>query len=180
MVRYIGVVHAGNPNSSKEHEESDYDLWVDRQGDVAVDAAGGGNEGRFVNDYRGVPSLIQERRSGKGQWKVEGKGMKMGKGQKTGKGAVVKRRPNAEFRVVWDEALQERGMGVFVLPAGKKAVGRERKVGIAAGEEILVSYGKGFWGERKGEAVGEDMAVLNQGRREDCGDQIVHSQLSND
>ncbi|KAJ4293951.1 hypothetical protein N0V88_005465 [Collariella sp. IMI 366227] len=32
-----------------------YDLWLDRDGDLAVDAARMGNEARFVNDYRGVP-----------------------------------------------------------------------------------------------------------------------------
>jgi len=40
-------------------------------------------------------------------------------------------------------------MAVFVLPARKKATGWEREVGIARGEEILVSYGKGFWGGRR-------------------------------
>lgn len=38
-------------------------------------------------------------------------------------------------------------MGVWVLGGGKKKKG----VGIKKGEEILVSYGKGFWGERKAE-----------------------------
>jgi hypothetical protein len=35
-------------------------------------------------------------------------------------------------------------MAVFVLPAGKKATGRARVVGVARGEEVLVSYGRGF------------------------------------
>jgi hypothetical protein len=38
-------------------------------------------------------------------------------------------------------------VGVWVLGGGKKRKG----VGIKKGEEILVSYGKGFWGERKTE-----------------------------
>lgn len=36
-------------------------------------------------------------------------------------------------------------MGVWVLGGGKKKKG----VGIKKGEEILVSYGKGFWDERR-------------------------------
>ena len=125
----------------EDHESSDYDLWLDRDANVAVDAARTGNEARFVNDYRG-----------------------------TG------RRPNAEFRECWDVRRGERVMAVFALPAGKKA-GKKKKDGgggggfggvggggIKKGEEILVSYGKGFWEQRKLEneyeyehdGVGED------------------------
>lgn len=114
VVPYLGAVHSGAAADAR----SDYDLWLDREGDVAVDAARAGNEARFVNDYRGVPGA---------------------------------RKPNAEFRDVWWEDLGERGMAVFVLPAGKRAVGRARTVGVAKGEEILVSYGKGFWGGRRAE-----------------------------
>jgi hypothetical protein len=50
-------------------------------------------------------------------------------------------------------------MAVYVLPEGKNAAGkgkgkgkgkggRKAKVGIAKGDEILVSYGKGFWRHR--------------------------------
>jgi hypothetical protein len=60
-------------------------------------------------------------------------------------------RPNAEFKEIWDERRKERGMGVFVLPEGKKGKGK----GIKRGEEILVSYGRGFWGARKGEEGGQ-------------------------
>lgn len=60
----------------------------------------------------------------------------------------IAERPNAEFREVWDERRKERGMGVFVLPEGKSKQGK----GIKKGEEILVSYGRGFWGARKEEA----------------------------
>ena len=42
-------------------------------------------------------------------------------------------------------------MGVFVLRAGKRAVGRVRVVGVAQGEEVLVSYGRGFWQGRREE-----------------------------
>lgn len=91
-----------------------------------------GNEARFINDYRGVAD-----------------------------------RPNAEFKEVWNERRKERGMvsqptadqlsfsvtvtyvvsqGVWVLPEGKSGKGK----GIKKGQEILVSYGRGFWGARKG------------------------------
>ncbi len=60
----------------------------------------------------------------------------------------ITERPNAEFREVWGERRKERGMGVWVLPEGKSGKGK----GIKKGEEILVSYGRGFWGARKEEA----------------------------
>lgn len=109
-----------------DYAKSDYDLWLDRDADLAVDAARMGNEARFVNDYRGVP----------------------GRGGK---------KANAEFRVVWDpRRTGERCMAVFVLPAGKRAKGKARVVGIACGEEVLVSYGRGFWQGRREEAEGVD------------------------
>jgi hypothetical protein len=57
--------------------------------------------------------------------------------------------PNAEFQDVWvdvGKGSYERRMAVFVLPAGKSG---KRSAGITRGEEILVSYGKGFWKERQ-------------------------------
>lgn len=118
ILPYLGECH---PAGSAAHSASDYDLWLDRGGDVAVDAARTGNEARFVNDYRGVPGAL---------------------------------RPNAEFCEVWDARRGEKFMAVFVLPAGKKD--RAKAVGIAKGQEILVSYGKGFWGKRMEEMNGED------------------------
>lgn len=106
ILPYIGEVHG----QAAAHEASDYDLSLDRDIELAVDAARSGNEARFVNDYRGVPGV---------------------------------ERPNAEFREGWDG--KERAMGVWVLPAGKAGKGK----GIKKGEEILVSYGRGFWGARK-------------------------------
>ncbi|KAH6617040.1 hypothetical protein F5144DRAFT_540852 [Chaetomium tenue] len=140
ILPYLGEVHVGTApfgrpphnNSSGggsgddyDYAGSDYDLWLDREGDLAVDAARAGNEARFVNDYRGVP----------------------------GRGG---RKANAEFRVVWDVRRGERCMAVFVLRAGKRATGRARVVGVARGEEVLVSYGRGFWqGRREEEDGGE-------------------------
>jgi hypothetical protein len=92
------------------HASSNYDLSLDRESGIGIDADKRGNEARFINDYRGVAE-----------------------------------RPNAEFKEVWDERGGRRGMGVWVLPEGKS--GRNR--GIKKGEEVLVSYGRGFWGARK-------------------------------
>ncbi|KAK5995056.1 hypothetical protein PT974_03449 [Cladobotryum mycophilum] len=41
IVAYLGRVHSG----AASREGSDYDLWLDREADVAVDASGEGNEG---------------------------------------------------------------------------------------------------------------------------------------
>lgn len=108
VLLYLGNLHPeGDPSAAS----SDYDLWLDREAGVAVDAQRCGNEARFVNDYRGVGA-----------------------------------RPNAEFREVWSARHGLRCMAVFALPEGK----REKKGsgGVRKGEEILVSYGKGFWGHR--------------------------------
>lgn len=117
ILPYLGELH---PADSAAHSASDYDLWLDRSGHVAVDAARMGNEARFVNDYRGVPGAV---------------------------------RANAEFCEVWNVARGERGMAVFVLPAGKRDKGKGQ--GIAKGQEILVSYGRGFWAKRREEAAGD-------------------------
>ncbi|KKA30442.1 hypothetical protein TD95_000609 [Thielaviopsis punctulata] len=106
ILLYLGIVHP--PEATLE--TSDYDLWLDHDNGVAVDAERTGNEARFINDYRGV-----------------------------------KDRPNAEFREVWSVRHRQRCMAVFVLDEGKS---KTRSAGIAKGEEILVSYGKGFWQKR--------------------------------
>jgi hypothetical protein len=57
--------------------------------------------------------------------------------------------PNAEFRDIYVEAAAgkvEKRVGVFVLSAGKSG---KRAKGIGRGQEILISYGKGFWMERQ-------------------------------
>lgn len=120
ILPYMGELH---PADAAAHSSSDYDLWLDRSGDVALDAARMGNEARFVNDYRGVPGAV---------------------------------RANAEFGEVWDVRRGEKGMAVFVLPVGKMKKGKG--VGIAKGQEILVSYGRGFWEKRREEGEGETLA----------------------
>ncbi|OHE93445.1 SET domain-containing protein [Colletotrichum orchidophilum] len=113
ILPYLGTVHPEVQEAGME--KSDYDLWLDRGAEVAVDADKGGNEARFINDYRGV-----------------------------------RERPNAEFREVWCQRWNQKCMAVWVLPEGKNGRG---KGGIGKAEEVLVSYGKGFWGCRKIEGI---------------------------
>lgn len=130
-----------------QHENSDYDLWLSREANLAVDSEVSGNEARFINDYRHVDD---------------------------------RERANAEFRAVWDARVGEYTMAVYVLPLGKKArekmekaqeekakrlMAKQKRDGknaggvmavssvgvIRKGEEILVSYGRGFWERRKEE-----------------------------
>ncbi|RWA10152.1 hypothetical protein EKO27_g4950 [Xylaria grammica] len=54
ILPYYGLVHSSTPPYSLAHDKSDYDLWLNKEADVAVDAEKAGNEARFVNDYRGV------------------------------------------------------------------------------------------------------------------------------
>jgi nuclear pore complex protein Nup98-Nup96 len=110
ILAYLGRVHT----STSTDTTSDYDLWLDKEADVAVDAAREGNEGRFVNDFRGVAE-----------------------------------RANAEFRTVWCERWGELCVGVWVIGGGGS--GKKKGGGIKKGDEILVSYGKGFWDGRRGE-----------------------------
>lgn len=118
ILQYLGEIHTSStdlpsstPTSAIDaHANSDYDLSLDREHGIGIDADKRGNEARFINDYRGIAD-----------------------------------RPNAEFKEIWDERRKERGMGVWVLKGGKSGKAK----GIRKGEEILVSYGKGFWGARK-------------------------------
>lgn len=112
-------------SSTEGHDKSDYDLSLDRDLGLAIDAAKMGNESRFINDYRGIAD-----------------------------------RPNAEFRDVIVKrtgGAKERGVGVIVKAAkkdkkGKVGKGKGDGAGIGKGEEVLVSYGRGFWSVRRVEA----------------------------
>lgn len=118
IIQYLGEIHAPSidMNSAPDaHANSNYDLSLDREHGIGIDADRRGNEARFINDYRGIAD-----------------------------------RPNAEFKEVWDERRKERGMGVWVLGEGKSGKGK----GLRKGEEILVSYGRGFWGARKTDDAG--------------------------
>ncbi|TKA30420.1 hypothetical protein B0A50_02647 [Salinomyces thailandicus] len=112
--------HVHTNSMSDCDPHTDYDLSLDRDLGLSVDAARSGNESRFANDYRGIAE-----------------------------------RPNAEFRDCFiqvpcpkraEGVRWERRVGIFVLSAGKAGL---RKKGIKAGEEIVVSYGKGYWEGRK-------------------------------
>lgn len=113
ILPYLGYVH----DQTDLDETSDYDLSLDRELGLGVDASKMGNEARFINDYRGISAG-----------------------------------PNAEFRDVLVDVgfgIVEKRTGVFVLNSGKSG---KRAKGIGRGEEILVSYGKGFWAERQATA----------------------------
>ena len=113
ILPYLGFVH----DQSDLDETSDYDLSLDRELGIGIDAWKMGNEARFINDYRGISPG-----------------------------------PNAEFRDVLVDVgfgILEKRMGVFVLSAGKSG---KRAKGIGRGEEILISYGKGFWAGRQSAA----------------------------
>lgn len=114
ILPYLGYVH----DQTDLDETSDYDLSLDRELGIGVDATRFGNEARFINDYRGVSTA-----------------------------------PNAEFRDAFvdiGKGKVEKCVGVFVLSAGKSG---KRAKGVGRGQEILVSYGKGFWTERQAAEV---------------------------
>jgi hypothetical protein len=50
ILPYLGYVH----DHTDTNEASDYDLSLDRELGIGVDASSMGNEARFINDYRGV------------------------------------------------------------------------------------------------------------------------------
>ncbi|KAL2266069.1 hypothetical protein VTJ83DRAFT_5421 [Remersonia thermophila] len=158
-----------------DYATSDYDLWIDRDADLAVDAARMGNEARFINDYRGVPCQPPRQQRSAADGPDGGNGGSKNKNRK-GKhsggsskrssakpapGPATRTKPNAEFRVAWDARTHERCMAVFVLRAGKRAA--EDEVGIREGDEILLSYGKGFWSERRETAAEEQTAAATRG-----------------
>lgn len=93
---------------------------------MAIDGTTMGNESRFVNDWRGI------REGG----------------------------PNAMFEEyfvkvkVKNKECWEGRMGIWVLPAKATKRGEKScstgKGGIEKGDEICVSYGKGWWRARRG------------------------------
>ena len=72
LLDYLGEIHCDDRPSS------DYDLSLYRTPDgsvsVGVDASGMGNEGRFVNDYRGIRAKpnaqFEERRADNGELRM--------------------------------------------------------------------------------------------------------------
>jgi len=174
ITTYVGYVHSSAPEDSDPNDEaSNYDLSLDREAEIAIDARWMGNEGRFVNDYRGVPG-----RDGRGPnaefrdvWidigsevfdeDVDVGGGEVGDGNWLGRDdsrtavqEVVCLDANREDDVSPAKRTRAKGhvsmrrvekrIGIFVRTAGKSGYYRK---GVRAGEEILVSYGKGFWSE---------------------------------
>lgn len=127
ILEYLGVIHASPPSSEDEGEgegegEKKGDPHAHSDYDLSLD--------RYLNLAIDAAKVGNEAR-----FINDYRG--------------IADRPSAEFREIWHPARErtgERGMGVWVLPVGKSGNG---KGGIRKGEEILVSYGKGFWGARK-------------------------------
>ncbi|KAF8538633.1 hypothetical protein BDD12DRAFT_841731 [Trichophaea hybrida] len=103
VLDYLGTYHT----LAESDPSSDYDICLDRELGVAVDAARGGNEARFVNDYRGVAERAN---------------------------------------VVFENREVQGQVRIAVRVAGKE---------VRKGEELLVSYGKGFWEGRRREGEKE-------------------------
>lgn len=118
ILLYMGEVHLNSQSDTDPH--SDYDLNLDRELGLSVDATKAGNESRHANDYR---SIAERPNAEFRDCFIQVKSTKRTDG------------------IRW-----ERRVGIFVLPAGKAG---KRKGGIQAGEEILVNYGKGFWEARR-------------------------------
>ncbi|KAI1502101.1 hypothetical protein F5X99DRAFT_427494 [Biscogniauxia marginata] len=133
VVPYFGLVHPGSDGDGDGDGDggSDYDLWLDRGDDVDDDD----------DDSGGGVAVDAARAGNEARFVNDYRG--------------VRGRPNAEFRECWDARRGERCMGVFVLPVGKKGKNCGSGGGIGKGEEILVSYGKGFWGKRRDEDAGD-------------------------
>jgi hypothetical protein len=110
-----------------EHEcaTSDYTLAFIEEGSLrlTLDADTAGNEGRFINDFRGVFLPPRPHAHAPSAY-----------------GAAAPQRARAAANVRFAARTDARGvlqMGVYVLPSLKE--------GIATHEELLLSYGKGYW-----------------------------------
>lgn len=124
---YLGLVH----DTTTEHKnprgpKSDYDLSLDRDLGLAIDADKMGNEARFINDYRGIGDRPNAEF----------------------RDVIVKLKGSRRERGV--------GVFVKAAKKGKNGKTRkEEEAGIAKGAEILVSYGRGFWSARRTESEAE-------------------------
>lgn len=198
-----------------QHENSDYDLWLSREADLAVDGEMMGNEARFVNDYRGVPGRERENAELRFVWDERivyrdsgGPSMRnlsatTASGAENSPSEPGRDEDQAGTGTTTGEGEVRRGewtMAVYVLHLGKKARqkmleaqakaeelqkkklqqaqkknaagggGKKAAVGgsaavavtttkassvgvIRKGEEILVSYGRGFWDRRRQEGA---------------------------
>lgn len=126
---YLGLVHSTSADSiakpaSETHEpKSDYDLSLDRELGLAVDAANMGNEARFINDYRGVADRPNAEF----------------------RDVIIKAKGGKKERGV--------GVFVKATKKDKKGkTKKDDNMAIVKGAEILVSYGRGFWSARRTES----------------------------
>ena len=133
---YLGLVHSTAADSTAklpheaDHPKSDYDLSLDRDLGLAVDAANMGNEARFINDYRGIADRPNAEF----------------------RDVIIKVKGGKKERGV--------GVFVKAAKKDKKGKTRkDSEVGIMKGTEILVSYGRGFWSARRTESETPDDAV---------------------
>ncbi|KAF4548905.1 Hypothetical protein D9617_24g016180 [Elsinoe fawcettii] len=126
ILPYVGLIHINTPEDTDG--ESDYDLSMERELGISMDANKIGNEARFVNDYRGIAD------SPNAEFQDCWVQLPVVEGQRKG-------------------GRWERRIGVFVLAAGK--AGKKAR-GIQPGQEILVNYGRSFWTERKAKIANEN------------------------
>ena len=185
---YTGLVYSST--EADRHERSDYDLSLCKELGVSIDAEKGGNEGRFVNDYRGVPvfciddsgvSKNEREKQRKAEANVEFKEIWVKRSRRDRRDRqilmkedgemdnsktayVIQRENNAQAMAERADPKDkewygpfERCMAIFVLTAGQK-VGTKRARGVRKEEELLVSYGKGFWSNRGKENGGSNDA----------------------
>ncbi|KAJ3067761.1 hypothetical protein HDU98_009042 [Podochytrium sp. JEL0797] len=146
IVDYVGeVISADDPKC----QTSDYVLDFGGGGEgcfatredgtdlrLSIDGSLAGNEGRMVNDFRGVPFVPDYTKKSKQSKKPANPEYAM---------FSNKSKPNVEFRSYVSRADSgELRMGLFAI---------ER---IQAGRELLVSYGKGYWASR-----GVDMGEID-------------------
>lgn len=121
VILYNGKIHSNDKEDT--NPDSSYDLSIDRELGLSIDANEMGNEARFINDYRGIGDAPNVEFAD--CW------VQMPEDDRRG--------------FAW-----EHRMGVFVLNAGKA---KKRSKGIRAREEIVVNYGRAFWKARNDDAL---------------------------
>ncbi|KAJ9095972.1 hypothetical protein QFC21_005334 [Naganishia friedmannii] len=125
VIDYVGVIHSRTPEGQEraavdEHEESDYDLSLIRCMSVPLPSE---------SETQTEPTLID----------IGIDAAKHGNAARMiNDYRGIASKPNCEFRQVWDPVSGWARMEVWTLPG----------VGLKKGEEVLVSYGKGFWAAR--------------------------------
>ncbi|KAJ9121481.1 hypothetical protein QFC22_002097 [Naganishia vaughanmartiniae] len=125
VIDYVGVIHSRTPQGQEhavvdEHEKSDYDLSLIRCMSVPSSSSSSSPTEPILIDI-GIDAA------------KHGNAARMINDYR---GIAAK--PNSEFRQVWDPVTGWARMEVWTLPG----------FGLKKGDEVLVSYGKGFWAAR--------------------------------